>query len=271
MGCSIFKSLPLPPTHPTPKRTRGDRQPAFVSRATHSSRTAPAGRPLTELLLSSSPEEGGLPPRPGPGVPGRLLGLCIRACTSALGSRPGACSILTASASLPRRFWSRQADPTCSTECGEKGGSGPGRPPDSSGTRAGRRRRRDWTCGGIAPKCCQTDRIFGSAILAWILAQFNYTASRNFIFFFPKSTGWEELSLQPAAAVGSARVTGFRERAGGHERAGRREGGEILQVQPMVGLTPRRIGLAARADLRQPRLRLAQLSGKPAYLNHNGY
>lgn len=56
------------------------------------------------MLLSSSPEVGGLPPRPGPGAPGKLLGLCIRACTSELGSRPGACAFLTASHVSARAF-----------------------------------------------------------------------------------------------------------------------------------------------------------------------
>lgn len=89
------------------------------------------------------------------------------------------------------------------------------------------------------------------------------------LFCFPQSLR-DGSSSTSGTGVGSAKGTGFREGAGGHGRAGRLEGGEIFQAQPMVGHTPLRTGLPGRTDLRQPRLRLAQLGVKAAYLNHNG-
>lgn len=162
MRCSIFRSLPVLPPPPR-KEPRGYFQPAFclpshAQLPDSSRRKAPRG--LASLLFTGGRRASS---------PGGCSGSASERAPRSSGAAPSLLfsdSVPRECASLPRRLWSRQA------ECGAKGGPGPGPgpPPYSSGTSAGRLRPRDWTWGGIAPKCCQTDGILGPAILAWSLA-----------------------------------------------------------------------------------------------------
>ena len=163
MRCSIFRSLPVLPPR---KEPRGYLQPAFclpshAQLPDSSRRKAPRG--LASLLFTGGRRASSPPRARRPREAARALHPSVH-----LGAREPPRSLRFSDgvprecASLPRRFWSQQA------ECGAKGGPGPGPgpgpPPHSSGTRAGGRRRGDWTWGGIAPECCQTDGIFGPAI-----------------------------------------------------------------------------------------------------------
>lgn len=165
MGCSIFKSLPLPSPHPTPPLP--EKNPTAIASLPLSPepRTAPAGRPLTGLLLSSQRKEGFLPAQ-GPATPGRCSGSASEL-AGELGSRPGAGSLLTASRVSPRE--------PCTSVLEPAGGSHLQHRLRSEGTPAGLLGHPRWETpppepdvGRDRPKCCQTDRILGSAILAWI-------------------------------------------------------------------------------------------------------